>query len=270
MGDVDGRLRSRRRYHRVVAKRDPHEVLGVEPGATATQIKAAWRRLARRHHPDLTGDDPAASRVATRRMAEINDAYAALTRDGGAAARGRGGGSSPGADGTSGGDFGGTAARRGGPPRPRATRPVTGRLDTTETFRPRNQPLRSASHGAHASGLRGQPPYRVAQDEREPPRASTPTGPLARSRVRNFRRPAGPPLAEALDVELGFGKFHGHTLGQVAAFEPSYIDWLATTITRDRELVAAARVVRDDLDRRGIVRRARPPADAARSSGRSA
>jgi hypothetical protein len=60
-----------------------------------------------------------------------------------------------------------------------------------------------------------------------------------------------------VDVELAFGKFHGHTLGQVAAFEPSYIDWLASTITRDRELVAAARVVRDDLDRRGVRRRSR-------------
>jgi hypothetical protein len=72
-----------------------------------------------------------------------------------------------------------------------------------------------------------------------------------------------------MDFELGFGKFHGHTLGQVAAFEPSYIDWLASTITRDRELMAAARVVRDDLDRRGIVRRARPQPDAGRA-GRSA
>jgi exodeoxyribonuclease X-like protein len=60
-------------------------------------------------------------------------------------------------------------------------------------------------------------------------------------------------------VELTFGKFHGHTLGQVAAFEPSYIDWLAATITRDRDLVAAARVVRDDLDRRGVLRRSRAP-----------
>ena len=59
-------------------------------------------------------------------------------------------------------------------------------------------------------------------------------------------------------MELPFGKFHGHTLGQVAAFEPSYIDWLATTITRDPDLLAAARVVRDDLDRQGIVRRPRP------------
>ena len=40
----------------------------------------SWRRLARENHPDLIGDDPAASRSATRRMAEINDAYAALTQ----------------------------------------------------------------------------------------------------------------------------------------------------------------------------------------------
>jgi curved DNA-binding protein CbpA len=53
-----------------MAKRDPREVLGVDAGASATQIKAAWRRLARAHHPDLTGDDPAASRVATAQMAE--------------------------------------------------------------------------------------------------------------------------------------------------------------------------------------------------------
>jgi curved DNA-binding protein CbpA len=243
-----------------VPSRDPHDVLGVAAGASPTQIKAAWRRLARTHHPDLTGDDPAASRIATQRMAEINEAYAALTRDGGrAAGRGAGrGGSASGAAAEAGGaaDTGTGAGRRGGPPKPRPTRPVTARVDTTGNVRPRNQTL----HGTNGTGrpvLRGHPPLRAAVEEREPPRASTPTGPLARSRLRNFRRPAGPPLEEARDLELGFGKFHGHTLGQVAAFEPSYIDWLAATITRDPELNAAARVVRDDLDRRGVARRPR-------------
>jgi curved DNA-binding protein CbpA len=253
----------RRRYHRDVAKRDPHDVLGIELGATPTQVKAAWRRLARQHHPDLIGDDPAASRVATRQMAEINEAYAALTRDSEAARR-RSAGADSGGPGTPDGRATGAGARRGGPPRPRPTRPVTARVDTTHTFRPRNVPLRSAEgRSASAHPLPGQAPPRSPQDEREPPRASTPTGPMARSRLRNFRPPAGPPLDLAVDVELTFGKFHGHTLGQVAAFEPSYIDWLATTITRDRDLVAAARVVRDDLDRRGIRRRSRPPARAA-------
>jgi hypothetical protein len=248
-----------------VPKRDPHDILGVDPGASPTQIKAAWRRLARTHHPDLTGDDPAASRVATQRMAEINDAYAALTRDGG-----RLGARWAGADGATTdqgpGPSGGRGTRnsqRGGPPQPKATRPVTARVDTTEHVRSRNQTLHHTPRDTSEPVVRGQPPLRAPAADREPPRASTPTGPLARSRIRNFRRPAAPPLESALDLELGFGKFHGHTLGQVAAFEPSYIDWLAATITRDPELVAAARVVRDELDRKGVTRRARAAAEAA-------
>jgi hypothetical protein len=44
-----------------------------------------------------------------------------------------------------------------------------------------------------------------------------------------------------------FGKFHGRTLGEIAALEPTYLEWVERTITRDPDLVAAARVV---LDRR--------------------
>ena len=248
-----------------MARRDPHAVLGVEPGATAVQIKAAWRRLARTHHPDLTGDDPAASRLATQRMAEINDAYAELTRDGSGRPRRTGwagGAAATETDATSSGE----RARRGGPPRPKATRPVTGRVDLSHNVRPRNQTIRPSGTEAHGPILRGQPPLRTATSDREPPRASTPTGPLARSRVRGFRPPALPAVEEASAVELGFGKFHGHTLGQIAAFEPSYIDWLAATITRDPELVAAARVMRDELDRQGIVRRGRGDGGEVRRS----
>ena len=39
---------------------------------------------------------------------------------------------------------------------------------------------------------------------------------------------------------------------------PSYVDWLARTITRDPELVAAARVVQEELDRQSIPRRDHP------------
>jgi curved DNA-binding protein CbpA len=243
-----------------VAKRDPHDVLGVEAGASLTTVKAAWRRLARRHHPDLTGDDPGASRVATRKMAEINDAYEALRREDVARhpGNGQGNGGAAGAEG-----FAGTAAgrRSGGPPRPRPSRPVTGRVDTSETFRPRNTTV------SGTAGLRGQSPRPAPRADREPPRASQPTGPLERARIHRFRAPRPPSLDAAMALELEFGKFRGHTLGEVAAFEPSYVDWLATTITRDRELVAAARVVRDDLDRRGVVRRERPrPTPAGRSA----
>ena len=243
-----------------MAKRDPHEVLGVARDADAAHIKAAWRRLARAHHPDLTGDDPAASRVATRKMAEINNAYAALIRDIQAAEAERG----PAAD------MGGAPGRRGGPPSPRPTRPVTGRVDTTATYRPRNQTIPRSPGGPYpqnGDALRGQPPLRAERRGNEPPRASTPTGPLERGRIRNFRRPKPPPLDRAREHVIEFGKFHGHTLGQIAAFEPSYIDWVASTVTRDPELVAAARVVQADLDARGVGRRSHPaPARASRSA----
>ena len=243
-----------------MAKRDPYVVLGVASGADAATIKAAWRKLARAHHPDLTGDDPAASRVATRQMAEINDAYAALIRELDAEGAERG----PAAD------LGEAGRRGGGPPRPRPTRPVTGRVDTTSTYRPRNQTTPRPPGGPYpASGdrLAGHAPLRAERRRNEAPRASTPTGPMERGRIRNFRRPKPPTLERAREHVIEFGKFHGHTLGQIAAFEPSYIDWVAATVTRDPELVAAARVVQADLDARGVPRRSHPaPARATRSA----
>jgi hypothetical protein len=231
-----------------MAKRDPRDVLGVAAGASPTQIKAAWRRLARVNHPDLTGDDPAASRAATRRMAEINDAYAALTRTSGRRADEREPGSQAGVSFDP-----GTERRRGGPPAPKPTRPVTGRVDTSGTYRARNQ---AVGNSARRTTLPGQPPLRNHPVRREPPRASTPTGPLVRDRLRHFRRPPAPSLGEAEATVIAFGKFHDHTLGQIAAFEPSYIDWVAGTVSHDPDLVSAARVIQAELDRRGVARRA--------------
>lgn len=250
-------------------KRDPHDVLGVEPGAAPTTIKAAWRRLARSNHPDLTGDDPAASRAATRRMAEINDAYAALTREDGPRRR-RSSAAREGAAGVDGTDA--PRRRGGGPPRPRPSRPVTGRVDTSGTVLPRNQTTQPGGTGApdsrRATVLPGHPPRPRSEFTRDGlPRASTPTGPMERDRLRHFRPPVRPSLETARDHVIEFGKFHGHTLGEIAAFEPSYIDWVAGTVTRDPELVAAARVVQADLDGRGVGRRAHPaPARPSRSA----
>ncbi|HWV40792.1 J domain-containing protein, partial [Pseudorhodoplanes sp.] len=54
--------------------RDPYEVLGVPRGASAGEIKSAFRKLAKKHHPDANKDDPKAS----ERFAEANAAYEIL------------------------------------------------------------------------------------------------------------------------------------------------------------------------------------------------
>lgn len=191
-------------------------------------------------------------------MAEINEAYAALTRTparGGADGRGRD---------AEGATFDAGSSRRGaGPPPPKPTRPVTGRVDTSATYRPRNQTVRGASR---RTTLAGHPPLRNDPVGREPPRASTPTGPLVRDRLRHFRRPPAPSLREAEDLVITFGKFHDHSLGEIAAFEPSYIDWVASTV-HDPDIVAAARVIQAEMDRQGVPRRTRPsPERSTRSA----
>jgi len=50
--------------------RDPYEVLGVPRGASAAAIKSAYRKLAKKHHPDSNKNDPKAA----SRFSEINSA----------------------------------------------------------------------------------------------------------------------------------------------------------------------------------------------------
>ncbi len=50
---------------------DPYKVLGVNPDASDEEVKRAYRRLAKKYHPDLNPGD----QEAARKMQEVNAAY---------------------------------------------------------------------------------------------------------------------------------------------------------------------------------------------------
>lgn len=57
---------------------DPYSVLGVSRDASEEEIKRAYRRLAKKYHPDLNPGDPEAA----RKMNEINAAYEQIKNPG--------------------------------------------------------------------------------------------------------------------------------------------------------------------------------------------
>lgn len=59
--------------------RDPYEVLGVPHGASEDEIKVAYRKLAKKYHPDLNDSSAAAE----AKMKEVNEAYSILIKGGG-------------------------------------------------------------------------------------------------------------------------------------------------------------------------------------------
>lgn len=64
---------------------DPYQVLGVSPNASDDEVKAAYRKLVKKYHPDNYVNNPLAD-LATEKMKEINEAYNIITQQ-----RGRGG-----------------------------------------------------------------------------------------------------------------------------------------------------------------------------------
>jgi curved DNA-binding protein CbpA len=90
------------RFHGM-GNRDPYEVLGLSRTASDAEIRTAYRKLVKLHHPDHNNG----SEESERRFEEVQDAYARVVelRKGGSGSAGR---------------AGAAGARRGSSPPPRA------------------------------------------------------------------------------------------------------------------------------------------------------
>lgn len=67
---------------------DPYKVLEISPNATDDQVKEAYRKMAKKYHPDNYAGSPIAN-LANEKMKEVNEAYDQIMND-----RKRGGSSS--------------------------------------------------------------------------------------------------------------------------------------------------------------------------------
>lgn len=89
---------------------DPYKTLGVSPAATDEQVKAAYREMAKKYHPDNYAGSPIAD-LADEKMKEVNEAYDAIMAE---RKRRKSGGPVPPSDGGSSGYYGGYGSSQAG------------------------------------------------------------------------------------------------------------------------------------------------------------
>jgi curved DNA-binding protein CbpA len=172
----------------VTAERDPYGVLGVTHGASVDDVTAAYRRLARRYHPDVSSAPDAEPR-----MAEINAAWTLLRDPTRRAAWDRA--------------HGVTEA-------PRPSRSTAG------ASRPAPPP--STDRPAATAPPRPGAPFAPGTRATGSPRPGHPTW----RRGPNGEGAAGPPPGNPRGSVLGFGRHIGWSLGEIARVDPGYLVWL--------------------------------------------
>jgi curved DNA-binding protein CbpA len=205
---------------------DPYKVLQVDREAEDEVIQAAYRRLARKYHPDLAETPDAAAK-----MASINAAWEMIGDPAARAAYDR------------------TRAAAAAPPSP----------PPSSTSRPA-----SAAPPAQTTARPTPPPEVVSRDWTTG--RSTQGGGFDESmRTAEGYGAAGPPPGRPSGTVLNFGRYAGWSTGEIARHDIEYIEWLdRAPIGRNyrSELDAILRSTGrrksadgDAEDRRGLYRR---------------
>ncbi len=208
---VSSTCASSKSYVRVVSTPDPYKVLQVDPAADHEVIEVAYKRLARKFHPDVSVEPDSVAR-----MVQINQAWEQLrdpvrrasvdrarvrtegtsarvvAADGKDHAQDRGHGQPPGTTMTS--------------PEPARTWPLPGMQDpATGQF--------------------------TARAERSSP--NRPSGRSTEGHQYDTRTmgsgAAGPPPGNPSGSIITFGRYEGWTLGEVARRDLEYLEWLDRT-----------------------------------------
>jgi curved DNA-binding protein CbpA len=170
---------------------DPYKVLQVDPEAEDEVIQAAYRRLARKYHPDI-----AATAEAATRMAAINAAWELI---GDPAARQ---------------DFDRARSIESKAPLTPAPAP-----ETTHASPAPRAPASGPSASAPAE------PEIVSRDWTSG-RSSHGSGYDESMRKDQGLGAAGPPPGRPSGTVLNFGRYAGWSLGEVARHDLEYIEWL--------------------------------------------
>jgi len=185
---------------------DPYKILQVDSEAEDEVIQAAYRRLARKYHPDL-----AASPDAANRMAAINSAWELI----------------------------GEPSKRAAYDRQRAalaTTPVqpTGGTDRTQPGSgsgasgggaPTGTRSGSSSSGGGTSSASTPPPETVSRDWTSG-RSTQGSGYQESMHSADGFGAAGPPPGGPSGTVLNFGRYAGWSLGEVARSDMEYVEWL--------------------------------------------
>jgi hypothetical protein len=202
---------------------DPYKTLQVDPEADPEVIQAAYRRLARKYHPDVMPGPEAAAK-----MVAINRAWALLESPESRSAYDR--------------ERAEAAARERRRPTGRPTeRPDEG-LDRAGASRPGGDARRSAPRDPESP-----PPAEGVSRDWTSGRSTVGSGYDPKTmRAREGFGAAGPPPGNPSGTVLGFGRYAGWSIGEVGRRDIEYLEWL------DR--VPIGRAYRDEIDQ--ILRRA--------------